>query len=126
MFKLEKQSWNEYFELANSERDISSLEFSEDELWELKNFLIEYFDEKENDEGKRCSNCHFAYLRETGYSNWTVEGCDINCSLKLNPSFPVDKFYDEDITGNTFANKCNRFAVGSPTRYNVEDACPFE
>jgi len=44
---------------------------------------------------KRCCNCRYSLTEDNGYSNWTVEGTDIDCLKKLNPSFPVDAWYGE-------------------------------
>ena len=102
-----------------------TLLLSKEELLELKELINDFFEELEYD-GPYCSDCHFAYFRETGYSNYTVEGCDIGCSLKKNHKFPVDKYYNEDIPGNDFAGKCSEFKTGTPSKYDVGDGCPFE
>lgn len=88
-------------------------------------YLDDEYDERlEGD--NRCSNCHYAYYKQYGYSNYTVEGCNIGCSLNLNSSFPRDRFYGNDIQGDEYANICHKFSSGTPSEYAVEDKCPFE
>ena len=55
---------------------------------------------------RRCHACAHAIMRDTGYSNWTVEGTDFECSLNLHPSpRPVDIYYG-DAKELKFAQGC--------------------
>jgi len=60
---------------------------------------------------KKCSNCVFAWMRDYGYSDYTVEGTEINCALDLNPGFPTDRFYFES-KELLFAEQCPKFEEG--------------
>lgn len=68
---------------------------------------------------RRCDNCSRAVLRDYGYSDYTVEGTTVSCSLDLNPGLPADRWYGENETLN-FAKKCRRFNEGSPEHFTVE------
>lgn len=60
----------------------------------------------------KCSDCIYSIKEEFGWSNWTVEGAEIDCLLRKNPNFPSDNFYGE-APELLFANTCDRFKYGS-------------
>jgi len=41
-----------------------------------------------------CARCKFLYLKDVGYSNWTVEDTLVECALDRNPHLPKDLPYD--------------------------------
>lgn len=57
---------------------------------------------------KRCSECSYCINVEFGYSNYTVEGVNVYCSLGLNPETGFDRWYGED-KRDTFASTCPKF-----------------
>jgi hypothetical protein len=57
---------------------------------------------------KKCSDCNFCLIKEYGYSNYTVEGADVYCTLGLNPEAPFDRWYGED-KRDLFAETCPDF-----------------
>lgn len=67
----------------------------------------------------KCTECKFCIMRDNGYSNYTVEGTDVDCIINLNPAFPVDKWYNtaEDLD---FANVCPRFKEGEGIHVDVD------
>lgn len=56
----------------------------------------------------KCSECNFAILADHGWSNWTVEGTTVHCSLNLHPGGEFDRWYGED-SRDLFAEKCEAF-----------------
>lgn len=72
-----------------------------------------------NKSAKHCGSCKFNIREENGYSNWTVEGVDIDCLKSLNPDFPVDAFYNECREGQ-FAENCPSFVRGQGVHIDVE------
>ena len=74
---------------------------------------------------RRCHACAHAIMRDTGYSNWTVEGTDFECSLNLHPSpRPVDIYYG-DAKELKFAQGCPSWSPGGPREWHSVD-CPGE
>jgi len=59
----------------------------------------------------KCTDCKYCIEEDFGYSNYTVEGTTVDCLLKLNPDFPKDRWYGEELALN-FASKCKRFTAG--------------
>lgn len=68
---------------------------------------------------KKCDECKYCYLQDTGYSNWTVEGCDIICLWDLNSAYPKDYWYGK-ADGTERAEACEKFTKGDPTRVDVD------
>ena len=66
-----------------------------------------------------CTDCKFCLRRDTGYSNYTVTGFDINCLKNLNKDFPVDEFYGKD-DALLFANQCDSFVSGGCVNVDVD------
>ena len=66
-----------------------------------------------------CSRCKYSIREDNGYSNWTVEGCDIDCLKKLNPKFPVDAWYGECPEGD-LAQTCPSYTEGDGVNVDVE------
>jgi len=58
-------------------------------------------------------------MQDTGYSNYTVEGTEVDCIINMNPAFPVDKWYNtaKDLD---FANICTRFKEGKGIHVDVD------
>lgn len=68
---------------------------------------------------KKCTDCRYCIQQDYGYSNWTVEGTDVDCLLKKNPDFPADRFYEET-PSLTFAESCNKFSEGGSVYIDVD------
>ena len=68
---------------------------------------------------KKCTDCKYCLQEDFGYSNYTVEGCEVNCLLKKNPHFPADRFYKEE-PALSFAEKCDNFIYGDPVCVDVD------
>lgn len=51
---------------------------------------------------------------EVGWSNWTVEGCDLYCLRGLNQSLPADAWYGESPEG-FFAEECGFYQETTDT-----------
>ena len=62
---------------------------------------------------KKCSNCKFATMEDYGYSDYTVEGTTVDCSLNKNPDLPTDNFYGE-AKELKFAEECQSYLEGGP------------
>lgn len=71
---------------------------------------------------KKCNRCTNCVLESYGYSNYTVEGEYIHCSLKLHPEPPFDNWYDSD-PRLLFAETCDKFNDGSPIEIDVDREC---
>lgn len=67
----------------------------------------------------KCTDCKYCLALDYGYSNWTVEGTSIDCLLKLNPSFPVDRGYGLEPSLD-FAAKCPRYISGECISVDVD------
>lgn len=68
---------------------------------------------------KNCNECRFAVLEDYGYSNYTVEGTNFSCALKLHPQGSFDRFY-----GHTpkmdYADECSNYSEGDPVWLDVD------
>lgn len=67
----------------------------------------------------KCSDCTYRITRDTGYSNYTVEGTSFNCALGLHPNAPFDNFYGE-APEMKFAESCSSFKHGDGLEIDVE------
>lgn len=67
----------------------------------------------------KCTDCKYCIEQDTGHSNWSAEGIDVDCLLGLNPDFPEDEFYGEDPC-LLYAQKCNNFTKGAGVKVNVD------
>lgn len=67
----------------------------------------------------KCTDCKYCIEIDYGYSNYTVEGTDVDCLLKKNPAFPVDRFYGEE-PALLFAEKCGNFTAGPHPEVDVD------
>ena len=67
----------------------------------------------------KCTDCKYHVSEDTGYSNWTVEGTDVDCLLGLNPDMPIDNFFGEE-KSLEFAQKCDRFVKGDGVYIDVD------
>lgn len=62
-----------------------------------------------------CHGCKFLYSHSFGYSNYTVEGANIECALDLNPNLPKEEPYDWRIVDGkdnwpaTANSRCHRY-----------------
>lgn len=69
---------------------------------------------------KKCSNCNYCLTSEYGYSNYTVEGANLHCSLGLNPDAPFDRWYGLD-KRDKFAETCPKFvSTHGPVTIDVD------
>lgn len=69
---------------------------------------------------KRCTDCKYCVVHDFGYSNYTVEGTDIECLLNKNPYTPFDHWYGEE-SKLTYAEQCSEFTEGDAVMIYVED-----
>lgn len=79
--------------------------------------------EIEESEGRKCTDCVHALQEETGYSNYTVEGCNFTCKLGKHPNGTFDRFYGEELALR-LAERCPDFVEGESEMHNVD--CPYE
>ena len=68
----------------------------------------------------KCDECEFHTEIDYGYSDYTVEGVDIDCDLGKNPFFPIDRWYGEYMEEIEYANKCPSFSPGAGTHIDVD------
>ncbi|MDD4082373.1 MAG: hypothetical protein PHD05_03200 [Sphaerochaetaceae bacterium] len=68
---------------------------------------------------RRCTSCKYCIEEDYGYSNYTVEGTEINCLLGRNKSFPIDRHYRQELE-IAFAEKCNNYIKGDPVTIDIE------
>jgi len=72
---------------------------------------------------KKCSNCDYAICEDHGYSNYTVEGTTVYCSLNLHPESGFDRWYGEDAR-DKYAEHCNMFCEEhGPAAIDVDEEC---
>jgi hypothetical protein len=67
----------------------------------------------------KCTNCKYCVEEGFGYSNYTVEGTEVDCLLGLNPAMPVDRFYGEE-PSLSFAERCEKFTKGCSVYLDVD------
>lgn len=68
---------------------------------------------------KNCSECKYAIFIDHGYSNYTVEGTDFKCAMKMHPDGQFDKFYDVN-PKLFFAEQCTSFTAGPSIEIDVD------
>jgi hypothetical protein len=68
---------------------------------------------------RSCEECMYAYLQDTGYSNYTVMGTDFYCLKKLHPNDGFDLFYGKE-EKLFFATECAEFTAGLPVHVDVD------
>jgi len=61
---------------------------------------------------KTCDDCRFCIKKDYGYSNYTVEGTDVNCLKNANPAMPFDQAWGEN-PQLSFAENCSSFEAGT-------------
>lgn len=66
-----------------------------------------------------CDDCFFAYYKDFGYSNWTVEGTELKCIRRNRTSISAERF--ERIPA---PDSCNDWKYGKPSHYSVDDPDP--
>ena len=82
-----------------------------------------YRGEHEGGADMRCTTCRFCYIADYGYSNYTTEGSEIHCLLKLNPRMPVEDSgwsWDEASRNhpiNRYAESCERYRLTPETMH---------
>ncbi len=64
-------------------------------------------------------------MQDNGYSNWTVEGTEVDCLLSKNPDFPSDRYYSKDKSLD-FANECGGYIEGDPVHFDVDGETTVE
>ena len=71
---------------------------------------------------KCCTNCKFLYRADNGYSNYTVEGTDIDCLKSKNKAFPVDEHaYSVDEKVQKMMNfKCEEYSPGKELQVHLD------
>ena len=75
---------------------------------------------------KLCTDCKYCIEMDYGYSNYTVEGTEVDCLLHKNEDFPKDRFYGEEPALN-FANNCVFYEEGGSVEIDVDqDEGAFE
>ena len=67
----------------------------------------------------KCTDCRYHVTQDTGYSNWTVEGCEIDCLLNKNKQLPCDGWYEE-APALDYANECDRYREGEGVEFDVD------
>lgn len=70
----------------------------------------------------KCTDCKYCVEQDCGYSNYTVEGTEVDCLLGLNPAMPVGRFYGEE-PSLSFAERCEKFISGSCVYIDVDREC---
>jgi hypothetical protein len=60
---------------------------------------------------KKCTDCKYCIEEDYGYSNYTVEGTDVDCLIGAHPNFPVDRWYGEE-PELEYAENCEKFSEG--------------
>ena len=68
---------------------------------------------------KRCDNCGYCILKDYGYSNYTVEGTTVVCSINAHPSGGFDRWYGRDHRLK-HANECDHFVKDDPVHLDVD------
>lgn len=66
---------------------------------------------------KSCYTCSHAFLKDYGYSNYTVEGTTLHCNY--HPNSPFDCFYGE-AEGLNWAKNCPHYTEGDAEHECVE------
>ena len=63
-----------------------------------------------------CADCKFLFLRDSGYSNWTVEETYVDCAMNNNPHLPSALPYDwewgsdgQDNWPKTQKSRCEKY-----------------
>ena len=73
--------------------------------------VVIFADYTKEDKKMKCTDCKYCYQQDTGYSNYTVMGTDVECLKKKHPDGCFDLFYGEDKRID-FAEKCGDFVEG--------------
>jgi len=68
---------------------------------------------------KRCTDCKFCISIDSGYSNSTVKGTEIDCLKGQNEGFPSDHWYGEN-EALKFAEQCKKFHKGELVKVDVD------
>lgn len=69
---------------------------------------------------KQCTDCKYCVQHDFGYSNYPVEGTNIECLLNKNPHTPFDRCYYEE-PKLAYAEQCSEFTEGDPIEIFVDD-----
>lgn len=65
---------------------------------------------------ENCNECAYAVLKDIGYSNWTVEGTNLICTLAKRKRTSYERY--EDIPA---PHDCDAYKPGIPIKSDVED-----
>jgi hypothetical protein len=74
-----------------------------------------------------CRNCIYFIKKDHGYSNYTVEGTELDCLLDLNKSFPKEEEYDSNskiYDHYIDSNNCDGFEEGEYWECDVDGESP--
>lgn len=75
---------------------------------------------------KSCVGCKWLYMRDDGYSNYTVMDTSVLCAKDKNPNLPADEPYDwkEDAEGDNWTktneSRCELYAQGPTVHLDVD------
>ena len=68
------------------------------------------------EEKKRCFNCRWFAMEDTGYSNYSVQETIVHCLRHLNPAFPMDESYSwENENSTSKDHEIPKFAETCPS-----------
>lgn len=67
---------------------------------------------------KTCMDCVYHFVRDSGYSVWTVLNQEIDCFLDANRNFPQDLPVNPDLLLDE--DTCAYFMEGEGKHFNVE------
>jgi len=66
-----------------------------------------------------CTDCKYCVEQDYGYSNYTVEGTEVDCLLNLNPKFPIDRWYGKE-PSLEYAGSCTKYTEGPHIQLDVD------
>jgi hypothetical protein len=81
-------------------------------------------DEEVQVNSQSCVGCKYLYLKEDGYSNYTVTDVDVLCALERNPELPAplpdDWRKEPDNWPRTNVSRCSQYGKGPEVRLDVD------
>ena len=73
---------------------------------------------------KSCVGCKYLYIKESGYSKYSVTECIVECAKDKNQNLPSDEPYGwdrkDDNWPSTNASRCELYAIGKMVRLDVD------
>lgn len=66
-----------------------------------------------------CDECRFSVEQDEGYSNYTVEGCMVQCAKGLHPDGDFDRWYGNDKRIRKL-DDCPGYVKGEPLHLYVD------